>query len=214
MESPADDSNARESSVPVALDPGYSALLLTPSRRRDADARYIEAVVPTDPCSVRALTVSVTDSVDTVLDRWRAHADHLPVETAVVTVGDGARSAAVGSGVGEMERFTTDVVTTSVSDAGDLTGLGIAVSSCLDAWADVDEDVVVCVDSLSPLLQLVETQRLFLFLHILTTRLRAADARGYFHLDPDAHDARTLTTITSLFSVTYELGGDGSWHQG
>lgn len=59
----------------------------------------------------------------------------------------------------------------------------------------------------------METQRLFRFLSLVTTRLSAADARGYFHLDPDAHDARTLVTIESLFSVTYELGSDGSWHE-
>lgn len=212
MESPADDSNARESSVPVALEPGCSALLLAPSNRQDADARCVAAAVSTRRRSVRALTISVNDCVTTVLDQWRAHADHLPVETAVVTVGDRTRTTAVSSGAGELQRHQSDVVTTSVSDAGDLTGLGIAVSSCLDAWADVDEDVIVCVDSLSPLLQLVETQRLFRFLSLVKRRLSAVDARGYFQLDPDAHDGRTLATIKSLFAVTYELSGDGSWH--
>lgn len=212
MESPA-DANVPDPSAPVAPEPGSSVLLLAPSLRSDADDRCVGAALAGGGDPVRALTITLDDTVDEVVDGWDRHGSCVPEELAVVTVGDGTRSAAAVSSAGDVRRLRNDVVTTSVSDGGDLTGLGIAVSSCLEAWADDDCEVVVCFDSLTPLLQLVDTRRAFQFLHILTNRIREAGARAHFHLDPDVNDSRTMATIRSLFSVVYELGPDGTWHE-
>lgn len=212
MESPV-DATRRDWSAPAAPEPGKSVLLLAPSMRNGAAHRCVESALPAGGGLVRALAISLDESVDQVVDRWRRHGDGGPDEMAVVTVGDGTRSAAAVSGAGDVRRLRDDVVTTSVSDGGDLTGLGIAASACLKTWAGGEGEVVVCFDSLTPLLQLVDTRRAFQFLHILTNRIRETGARAHFHLDPDAHDARTMATIRSLFSVIYELGPDGTWHQ-
>lgn len=212
MKSPVDDANANDWSAPVPLECGDNALLLTPSRLRTVDEECVEATLPTNRQSIRALTVSVNDSVDTVLEWWQRTGDILYAETAVVTVGDSTRSGTAVSASGEITNLAPNIKTASVTDAADLTGLGIAITSCLDAWADSEEPIVLYFDSLTPLLHLTDTQRIFRFLHILTNTLREAGARAYFHLDPNAHDDRTLATIGNLFSVTAELSPDSRWN--
>jgi hypothetical protein len=53
------------------------------------------------------------------------------------------------------------------------------------------------------MLQYVELDQAFRFLHVVTDRLADADAMAHFHVDPGAHDDETIETLTSLF--------DGAW---
>lgn len=86
----------------------------------------------------------------------------------------------------------------TVSSPADLTGLGIAVSECLEA---LDEDVTpgVCLDSLTTLLQYVDPSRAFRFLQVLVDRVRAAGGTIHCHVNPDAHDPQVCGTFDTLF---------------
>lgn len=205
------DNQPREWPAPVPVERGDSALLLTPSRMRNVNEECVAAALPTNGRSIRALTVSVNDSVDTVLEWWNQKGNIRCVETAVVTVGGRMRSGTAGPNAGEITYLSPEIMTTSVSHADDFTGLGIAITSCLNAWSESDEEIVLYFDSVTPLLHLTDTQRVFRFLHTLMGSIREADARAYFHLDPAAHDDRALATIRTLFDVTAELGPDGTW---
>lgn len=111
--------------------------------------------------------------------------------------------------VGDMPTETDaadDVTVKSVSTPDDLTGLGITLSQALSTH----EDAVVCFDSLTVLLQYVETETAYEFLNALTGHLYAADARANFHLDPAAHDTRTIDPLASLFDAIVERE-DGEW---
>lgn len=150
MKSPVDDGNTNEWSAPVPLECGDSAPLLTPSRLQSVDEQCVAAALPTNRRSIRALTVSVHDSIDTVLKWWQRMGDIICAETAVITVGDRTRSGTAAGTVGEITSLSPNIKTMSVTDAGDFTGLGIAITSCLDAWADSDEPIVLYFDSLTP----------------------------------------------------------------
>lgn len=165
------------------------------------------------PDDVACLVVSLNDTVDGVVDGWRHHGRSASGELAVVSVGETTRSAAAaaGSSAGMVE-LSDDVRTTTVSDASDLTGLGIRISECLKAWNGRDE-VVVCFDSLTSLLQFADVKRVFQFLHVLTSRFREAGARAHFHIAPAAHDDQTIATLRSLFDAAYECDDDGEWHE-
>jgi len=99
-------------------------------------------------------------------------------------------------------RFTTAVET--ISDPGDLIGLGIAISKYLSNWEGSPNQTVVCFHSLTPLLQYGNLQRVFRFLHVLTGPLKSIDAVAHFHLDPHAHDEQTINTLSQLFDVIVE----------
>ena len=99
-----------------------------------------------------------------------------------------------------------DVTVKSVSTPADLTGLGITLSQALSTH----EDAIVCFDSLTVLLQYVDHETVYEFLNAVTGHLYAADARAHFHLDPNAHDTRTVDALGSLFDAIVERR-DGEW---
>jgi hypothetical protein len=94
-----------------------------------------------------------------------------------------------------------------VTDPTDLTGVGIAVGEWLRA-READERAVVCLDSLSTLLQYADLERAFRFLHALVAQVRSAGATAYVSVDPGAHDEATLATLRTLFDavVASDLG--------
>ncbi len=112
----------------------------------------------------------------------------------VITVGD--TSAAVDNEA---------VVTENVSTPSDLTGLGISIGKILSGW---DAPVLVCFDSLTAMLQYVDVQTAYEFLHAITGQIHAAGARAHFHIDPSAHDQKDVAGITSLFDARVTLDGD------
>jgi hypothetical protein len=80
----------------------------------------------------------------------------------------------------------------------DLTGIEIAVT---DDLPYPDGTTVVCFDSLTALLQYVDRNRAYRFLHALVERLWTAGAYAHFHMDPGAHDPETVVTLAALFDA-------------
>jgi len=112
----------------------------------------------------------------------------------VITVGDAA--TAVDS---------AGVVTESISTPSDLTGLGIQIGQFLSEW---ESPVLVCFDSLTSMLQYVDFETAFEFLHAITGQIHAADARAHFHIDPGAHDQTDVAAIASLCDARISLGDE------
>jgi hypothetical protein len=150
-----------------------------------------------------ALHVLYVESPAERYETVEAHLPHHPAETAVLTVGTGGLVEERGPAPKH-----TDYFVETVPDPADLTGLGMALEDCLAAWHGDGYDVGVCFDSVSVLLQYAETDRAYRFLHSLTDRLAAVGAAGHFHLDPAAHDERTVARLSSLFDSVVEVTGD------
>jgi hypothetical protein len=112
-------------------------------------------------------------------------------KVGVITVGDGSTAVDDDS-----------VRTENVSTPSDLTGLGISIGKVLSGW---DEPVFICFDSLTAMLQYVDTKTAYEFLHAITGQIHAADARAHFHIDPSAHDSKDVAGITSLFDARLTL---------
>jgi len=154
----------------------------------------------------RALFVTLADAPDDRLAALRAHADGTdPERVGFVAADDSARST---SGT-TVECQGTRIRIETVSSPGDLTGLGIETSSFLARWGD-DRPIRVCFHSLTTLLQYVDVERAFRFLHVLTGRFDEAGARAHFHLDPGAHEPREVNTLKPLFDAVVAFE-DGEW---
>jgi len=95
------------------------------------------------------------------------------------------------------------VVTETVSTPSDLTGLGISIGQFLSKFED---SVLICFDSLTSMLQYVNVQTAYEFLHAITGQIHAADARAHFHIDPSAHGDQDVAAIASLFDARVSLG--------
>lgn len=146
-----------------------------------------------DPADVDVIFVTFTKSADQRLEAWRDHADAPPSNIGIVSVEMGA-----ADGGREAERNGGPAVR-RISDPSDLTGVGIAISEFLSAWADTDQQTVVCFDSVTALLQYVEANRVFQFLNEMTSKFEQAGAHAHFHLMPEAHEPQDLSVLTSLF---------------
>ena len=203
-------SEAERVSTPIEEEIGDagSLLVLVPSMDPGDDECCSELLAMGDVTDRDVLSVTLTDSPDDRMAAWDLYLDGEPNRTAFVNVGDPTRSvAAVAPSIDVPGRSVT---VESVSSPGDLTGLGIKVSSVLSDWSDDGNDISICFHTVTALLQYVDLQRAFRFLHVLESRFDAIGAVSHFHMDPTAHDEREINTLTTLFDSVIELD-DGEW---
>jgi hypothetical protein len=138
------------------------------------------------------LFVTYTRQAPTCVSQWE-DTGATSRDLGIITVGD--------AGGGGVDR--ADAVTQNVSSPSDLTGLGIQIGQVLSEW---DAPVAVCFDSLTAMLQYVDFETAYEFLHAITGQFHAAGARAHFHIDPEAHDPTQVDGITSLMDARVDLG--------
>ncbi|KZN25071.1 hypothetical protein A4G99_00590 [Haladaptatus sp. R4] len=193
------------SRVSAALDDEASILVLAPSMRSETDEACIDMLTKTPPEQEDVLWVTFTRSPDACLQDWLAHAGGRPANLRFLSVGETVRSVATSASMGETP---TDAVIDTLSNPGDLTGLGIKISEVLQQWHGDGNKTVACFHSLTALLQYSDVQTVYKFLHVLTGRFTTADVTAHFHLDPDAHDSQTVNTLKTLFDAVAEFDGN------
>lgn len=162
-----------------------------------------------DARSVLVLADGLSEPRDAVCGSLLARAPPAQLHVVAVTYNRPAAEflAHARSSVGG-DPATVRVVDTGSSDGSepgvvlaspdDLTGLEIAVG---DPLPYDDGTTVFCFDSLTALLQYVDRDRAFRFLHALVGRLWTADAYAHVHMDPAAHAPDTVAMLTSLFDA-------------
>lgn len=144
--------------------------------------------------SSTVLYILFTRSHANQVERWVTTADAIP-ETVII---DAIPNA------GRMDAFDLETVTLeSVSSPSNLTEIGVALNRHLPETDD--ERLVVCVRSLTAMLQYVDLQQAYRFLNTMANQLASVDARAHYHLDPGAHDDKVVTTLSSLFDSVYDL---------
>lgn len=93
--------------------------------------------------------------------------------------------------------------THTVSSPADLTGIGIGITE--NVRAVEGRRVRLGLVSISTLLQYLDSERVFSFLHVLTNRVSQSGYLGVFTLDPDIYDTQTVQAIKSLFDAVVRL---------
>jgi hypothetical protein len=200
--------------TPIQRSLGDAATVLVESSATDAErAATCTDLLHRHPADrENLLWVAYTHGPDEKLGAWRRHSDATPANIGVVSVGDTMRSAAAASAaVGGPDaadrsegRGGPPNPVEAVENPGDLTGVGIAVGRYFEAW-DAEHPTSLCFDSITAMLQYVEFETAYRFLHVLTGRVSAAGAVGHFHVDPAAHDDQTLASLRTLFDAVVTL---------
>jgi KaiC/GvpD/RAD55 family RecA-like ATPase len=99
-----------------------------------------------------------------------------------------------------------EIATEQVSSPGDLTGISIGTAKLLQRFANQDiSEVRHGLVSVSTLLQYLDLDTVFKFLHIYTSRISDTQGLGVFTVDNASHDPQTINTITSEFDCVFEL---------
>jgi len=103
----------------------------------------------------------------------------------------------------------------TVSDPGDLTGIGIVFSSLYEQLYDAGiERVRTGLFTLSTLLMYAtDIQPLYRFLHTLTGRIRKADGLGVSAIDPETQEETTLSALSQPFDGEVQLREADGTHQ-
>jgi hypothetical protein len=96
-----------------------------------------------------------------------------------------------------------------VSNASDLSKIGIMANQLLLDWESDDRPVIVCIHSLTAMLQYVSSKQLFQFLDILAHRLSTLDATTHCHMNPNAHDDILIETFRPLFDSIVQVSRHG-----
>ena len=198
---------ARTRTVSSRIGDARNVLLLASALDAPADHVCTDLLTLTDPGRENILWVTVTRSAEDKLRAWQQHVDDAPARMGMITVGEGNRSASAHSASSALSGHS--IRRETVADPRDLTGLGIALSTVLADWDDTGTQPVVCFDSITPLLQYVDPQHLFRFLHVLTGRIDGIEAVAHYHLDPSAHDQQTTSTFKQLVDTVIEASSDG-----
>jgi len=126
---------------------------------------------------------------------------------------------------------STDGVSRSVAaaDTADDAGTGSDVTHVddvlpVEAFGQTVADEVaahgagtaMCFYSLTDLLEYVDVETAFDFLHVVLSRVRRTGARGVYHIDADVHDPATVVKLSTLFDLVVQFdrnrppGGTGA----
>lgn len=96
---------------------------------------------------------------------------------------------------------TADVSVDELSTLGSTLLRGI---DRFDAESAEPSDLRLCVDSLAPLLAEYDAERVFRFLHVVTSRVRRASGLGHYHL-PLERDHDDVRLLEPLFDAVLEV---------
>ena len=180
-----------------------NVLLLVPSMGSQGRNACLTLLSQTPPSETNVLMVTYMDTAAEWVTHWQNHVGTPPVRGGIVSIGQGG---------GAVDDPAWAVKT--VENPVDLTGIGIEWSQLLSTMvtaADEAEEIAVCFNSVTSLLQYADLQRAFRFLHVVTGRVKTVDGVGYYRIDPEAHDQQTLATLKGLFDAIVEVDDDGNW---
>ncbi len=173
--------------ITTQLDGATNILLEEPPL---GQGREISTALLTEPPGQNVIFVTYTR---TPSDCVAQLAGHDIGEIGVITVGEGGHDVEGAKMVG------------SVSTPSDLTGLGIKIGQLLSTWP---EPVHLSFESLTAMLQYVDFETTYEFLHAVTGQIHAANARAHFHIDPEAHNPEHVAGLTSLFDARVTVESD------
>lgn len=179
--------------VASRIEEASTVLVLRPQCAAFDDIQWKGALVG-DSTEVELLGVSFSQPPAAWYDEWVDALGNAPTASAVISTAELAG--------GTPEDFDADVET--VATPSNLTGIGVKSTPYLNEW----DDALAVVESLTVLLQYADTQSVYKFLHVLTSRLQATDAAGQFYLDPTVEDDRTVELFKTLFDAVVECEVD------
>ena len=151
--------------------------------------------------SANLIVVTYTQPPQLWLTEWKKHTGWIPDNIAFIHGGP-----ATGEKIDDVE---ANVESHRVNPRRPMDIIS-AVTSTLDDWADLPGQSVVSVQTLTVLLEYVEFETTFRYLHVLNHRIRGAQARGFYQMDPGIHEPETINTLSVLFDVVIRADGGES----
>lgn len=180
---------------------GGSLLLAPPQSPYGAEACIELLTADGIDTPSRNVLIITSGRADACLNRWTTHCDTTANEIAVLT--DIPMPDALSSVDGSVSVH-------DVPDFRNLTQLGVEITTILDRWADDERPIVACFDSLTALVQRVDQQLVLRFLTELIRQFVREEAFIHFHVDPSAHDRKTIAPLYQVVETVVTPTDDAS----
>lgn len=169
----------------AALDPGTNVLVSGPPMEwaRDFALDLLAAGQGLDGI----LIITTQDRAATCIEKIQERLPELDTgRIGVVDCSGSSEQAAI-----------REISTQRVGSPGDLTGISIATAKILHQFSEQDiDDVRHGLVSVSTMLQYLELETVFKFLHVYTRRIEDTGGFGIFTVNANAHDPQAIGTIT------------------
>jgi hypothetical protein len=128
-------------------------------------------------------------------------------EIVVIDIGDMANAASAT----ELDpEGWANVTVRPMTNPSDASRLGMVIDDVVSEWDEEPHETRVCFHSLSGLLEYMDDETAFRFLHTLLRRFAAVDAVAHFHMDTEAQSIETLRTLQVLFDEVVSVSDDGT----
>lgn len=190
--------------------PGHNVLVLCPTFSPEKTQLCRDLVVggPEEAC---VLSVLCTKSPRERIARLEDCVGTEPSSSAIISA-DSSVHSAHESGAEHGGKPASEVSVTRIQSLEELTKLGVRITTQIEAWQDErgDEQIVLCLESLTALAQYNSEDRLLSFVDALTGKVADVDGVGHYHADPVAHDDEQIDQLRAAFDGVFEWEG-GSW---
>lgn len=185
-----------------------NVFLLAPTFSADVDGWCDDLLT----CGSGGSLIYVVSSTDlsSYLDVWGGEcATHAPERTYFLVLGGASRaSSETGSFPGTMGGI--DVVVRTVDSPGNLTKIGVEINQILDEATADGTAPGICFETLTPLIQYSDVEKVYKFLHVFTNQVVGVGAKAHYHLDPSAHEPTDVNLLKTNFDAIVEPADDGS----
>jgi len=169
---------------------------LTPTGNRTC-LELLASTARPEEANVAAITY--TPPPETWVADWKAHKDRLPSELAFI------HANTVETADEDRVEGVSPEVSVARVDPNQPMDIIAPLSEQLTRWKENGNQTLVSVQTLTILLEYVDFDTAFRYLHILTHRVQAANAIGFYHMDPDIHDEETINTLKTLFDANFAM---------
>lgn len=186
------------------FDAGTNLLVLAPSMSLAEDLAYaLSKPLPGE----YAIVLSTNDRAAKVIDSFKM----MGADKRYVGTIDAITKSSTPN-IGDTNRMMF------VASPTDLTGIGIKFSKMVELIFDGDfcdgeaglfpPPIRFCVNSVSTLLMYRKIEVLYQFLHVLTSKLRKIDGVGFYLLNNESFDEKTISLIKQLMDGVIEVKTD------
>jgi len=156
----------------------------------------------------KAICVTVSESPDSRLSLWQQHLDdEMPEEAIIVDAGSELPANSQAAASGAFPSLTLDTLPATVEPID----IGATVSRYLGRLEQADAPLLLCLHSLTGLLESWERDRVIALVTALNRQCGEMDVSSHHHMDPEAHTEETIEMFRPLYDVVYEFLPDHGW---
>ena len=187
------------------LEDATNVLLVAPEVSQPVELLFSELLLSMEPIPEHVVGVMMSRSPWDFLEPWRETFPRGSSSFSFVSANGVSRSVSARASDADAPGGP-DV--THVDDVVPLSAFGRTISDRLDETDP--ETTAVCFHSLTDLLEYVDLETAFRFLHVVLSRVRTSGARGVYHIDATVHDRETIVQLSTLFDLVVEFDRTGA----